>query len=297
MKINGLYNLLKKFFQAAREGCLKQSLQIFAQLAKKHRRKLMIDFHFLTEQAKFRSHPHMDHLKKTTRGLHALMAQDKKYSFSILTLVEKGDLLSLRSALISALEQVSPFFEVLIGYAREEALPFLSQFQKKHSEKIQLFPVASWTELASHATGTHLFLLKEHDEIRPDLLYRYEQMLRLLDDPQVVLHGRPILAEESKREIHLPFEFEPFELYGLLVPRHMAASLSPLELDLQGARFFYVDVPLINSPRSMTRGMPQGEFSAYVKAKGLDWKIEPAFSPSCHSLLKNHAEYPGRHPF
>lgn len=288
--IKGLYNLVTKFLQAAKEKRFKQSLQIFYELSKKHRRQLMTDFHFVTEQAKFRSHPYIDNLKRTTQGLHALLNKDQKYSYSILYVVESGH--NLQSSLESALDQAA---ELLIGYHKDET-GFLARIQQQYPSKVRLFPFTTWTELAAQSTSTHLFLLQEGDEMRPDLLYRYEQMLRLIDDPQTVLHGRPLL-QEAKKEIHLPYEFTPFELYGVLIPRHMAGNLPfssyslTLALDLQSAKFIFVDVPLYHSQGHSSSG--ELTFQDYIKSKGLDWTVEPGrIRPSLKSTPQIHVVIP-----
>lgn len=257
----GLSRFLTHVYQGLTQGLGKYYWSSFKRLLIQHRRRFLRDFYFETTQLKYTEHP-----VSMVKGLHQLLAQDKRFFFTIL--IETGDPLQpeYRKMLESAYNQTAPNYEVVV---KGQAI-----------------------------LGTHILLVSKHDWLRPDLLFRYEQVLRLQTEEKTVLSCHAVTLDKQdcipdgsltpqNRSLHLPYEFEPFELFGVLVPKALyEPSLTGYELylalDLKGAKFLTVPLPLIAerkylAPKKTAQGLES--FNHYIKAKKLEWHIEPGMVP------------------
>lgn len=139
--------------------------------------------------------------------------------------------------------------------------------------------------------GTHVLVLEKGTWVRPDLLYRYEQVLRSQGE-ELVLHTRAVGLDkkgrlvpgtlfQEPRKTFFPYEMAPVRLEGLLIPRALySPGVSSHELEARGAKFLGIPLPLLGKrSKTVQQGDFVGEFENYVAAKGLPWKIEPGLLP------------------
>lgn len=270
--------------------------------------------------------------RKQMEGLHALLSKDGQFTYSILIALSKSNPIFLEQSIRSALNQTSPSFEILIGSMGEEdsqVQAVLSRLRGSHgrTSRIKIFAFqrvgkreeysSIVNQLAAQAEGKYLLLLNQHDLIRPDLLYRYEQTLRLMRNPEeVVLYCNEFQIDTNGSSVPesclskpnspvFPYVFVDSIQHSLLVSVRIWQKVEGfkeegagaegldllLRLDLAGARF--QNVPFLMYAARQTRQQVVLEtrskehivrssvevFDAYCQKKGLDWKIEEGYAP------------------
>ncbi len=262
-------------------------------------------------------------LKETAQGLYSLlppMPPSEGFSYSILLPVRSLQPLYFKKSLESVLNQSPPFLEVLIGLKEEEAKAIekiLSVLPEQERKKITLFflpphqPLSAWVNaLAREATQAFLFVMGEKDWIRPDLLFRYEQTLRLFPHPhRVVLfcnHNRlnakdyfiPFSESHQPDALHFPFFFQQISEKGLLIPTSLWRKEGGLDLTFQGAECLHLLLQLdragatfqhvpfcLYSLRALTsqeEESPENCLKAlqnYTDAKQLGWRWYLGYQP------------------
>ncbi len=288
----------------------------------------------------------MERLKTLTQGLHSLLPHDSRFSYSILMPVyhPKPDYFQL--ALESALQQSAPHMELLVGFdgvQPKEVYAVAHELQKSYPDKLRLIQLdrtkekggisATTNLLAAQARGNFLLLMDHDDWIRPDLLYRYEQTLRLLDCPeQGVLYcneykineqSQPIPHSESKKPNRPPFPylFVNYICHCLLIPKALWEKVGGersqydgaqdydlvLRLDLAGASFYNVPVYLyawrvhaqstagdvMHKPYVLNAGLTA--MRDYVRQKGLNWQIEHGEIPTTFRAIPHLPSTPTVH--
>lgn len=268
-------------------------------------------------------------------GLHHLLSLTGGAKYSILLPLGSRDssanLSSIEKTLKSALSQTAPDCEVLVGVGRTvapEITALLSGLgvSPVSGHRLRIVECDDATDnadgppmlnqLAEHAAGDYLLLLSEGDLIRPDLLYRYEQTLRLLSgSDEVVLYcndfaidGEDVVVPGSHHhqplQLHFPFVFTLPRHRGILIPAMMWRKIGGLSddivgaglldlllrLDLQGARFYNVPIFLFASRVAATdqgRQSPNPlaavesgirSLTGYYRQKGLDWRCVKGYS-------------------
>lgn len=255
-------------------------------------------------------------LQTTSQGLHSLLPPDPRFTFSILMIVSDPKEAFLRRSLEAACNQSAPSFELLVACTKpltHQLENLLLDFKKQHTN-MHIFDYSknadladAIKQLAENAKGNFLFFLGEEDWIRPDLLFRYEQTLRVLENPEnhVLycdfnrLNGRdafiPFSMCRQPSELCFPYLFRQLTMKGMLVPARLWKKLErhfecaeALEdvltrlLDLEGALFRHVPFSLY-SVSSLPKGQvkPNQTFlqflEKYTRAKGLDWKWAPGY--------------------
>lgn len=250
-------------------------------------------------------------LKRTAQGLHALLPKEDRYTYSILIpLMPNPNPAFLRKTLKAACDQTAPMMEILIGLydpLSDHLRALIEKFHSLYPDRIKTFHF-DYSEknsllnlLAEHSSGHYLLLLDPHDWIRPDLLFRYEQTLRLLPSPdnsilycneyQINEHDHPIpLTHTNKSERpFFPYLFTDEIGHGLLIPKALWIKSGGLRdstydlnlrLDLVGAEFFLVPIYLYAHRASSNKPHIESGMKAlnhYVKAKGFDWEITEGF--------------------
>lgn len=250
-------------------------------------------------------------LRKRAVGLHTLLPSHPLYTYSVLIAADHPNLLFFKHALESALHQTAPQMEILIGFETPpspEIEKLLLEMERENPKRIKHFvlPLGNdqliLNELAQRAKGHFLFLMGQEDWIRPDLLFRFEQTLRILPNPRCsVLYcnenrindrGYFIPMSERKKPTSLPFPyiFDFFNEKGVLIPKHLweqAGGLRStykgvelddlfLRLDLAGALFQHIPICLYS-----TRALPVQKatskvllkaLQSYTDEKKLDWE-------------------------
>jgi GT2 family glycosyltransferase len=254
-------------------------------------------------------------LKRVTDGLHSLLSADNRFSYSVLMVVKQARLPFLKKALQAVLNQSAPHIEFLIGFEGEQSsqiYQLVEEYQKKSPKTIRTFQLTkenekknfSINELAKEAKGNFIFLMDQHDWIRPDLLFRYEQTLRIFEDPEQValicqdnkineLDYSIPLSETIRTAFHFPFLFESIRSHGLLVARSLWEKVGGLRfdykgceyedlllrLDLEGANYEIIPISLYSKrifsntkedikPRSLFLKT----LNEYTQTKKLDWE-------------------------
>lgn len=190
--------------------------------------------------------------RKTLQGLHSLLSSDNKIRFSCV--IEGNNEATKRS--------------------------------------VENQTAANLEIVKTNPSGTHVLFVHAGDRLRLDLLYRYEQILRVVNDPNAVLYISPTPLKPNEnflsarltpkfKELHFPYEFEALHLSGLLVPikfYNEIKTLNPYErafkLDLLGARFIGVQAPLYGQLSAPEIPALLPIFTRYYQEKGLNWEVE-----------------------
>lgn len=238
--IGSTLRFLKLFKEGYRRGQLKQYFSIFKRLFIQHRRQFYRDFYFETNELLLPDASRFENSRKLVAGLHEVLSADKKITFSI---VIDGN---SEKTLQSAHNQTAPYYEIV----------------------------------KDNPIGSHILFLREGDFIRLDFLYRYEQILRLVNDPNLVLFI-------GKETLHYPYEFELKYLPALLIPAHFYNEVKdldpfamPLKLDALGAKFLAVDSNIFETTYDPKYPEPLPYFKKYGEWKNLDWIFEKGLTPT-----------------
>lgn len=185
----------------------------------------------------------MRDIKQQAKLMHDTLEDNPLFSYSILVPVYKPRPDFLHKALESALNQSAKRFEVLVGFdgpQPQEVYDVVKELQKAWGDKIKSFQLdrektgggisVTTNFLSEQAEGSFLVLMDHDDWMRPDLLLRYEQMLRRMQDPQNTVlycdeykideYDQPVLGGEliKPQKPHFPFIFFNFICHCLLIP-------------------------------------------------------------------------------
>lgn len=268
-------------------------------------------------------------LKKTALGLHALLPKDARYSYSILIpITSEADPKFIKTTLKAALDQTASSLEILVGHATsvsESLHQILTEFASLFPGKIKRMALSISSQpdaktailnlLAANASGNYLLLLDPNDWIRPDLLYRYEQTLRLLSNPEAsILYCNEYQINEKEHPIpwshfykplrpQFPYLFSDEIGHGLLIPKTLWRQIGGLRFRFSGVetydlclRLDLVEGQFYNVPfllyacrnASSVQATSEAYISAlkdYAKAKQLDWDIVQGYLPSnCRAI-------------
>lgn len=240
-------------------------------------------------------------LKHTTQGLYSLLPPHPCFTYSILLSISRPQLRFFKKTLESLIDQSVSSAEILIGLENPSPSIYqiLEQFKQKYPNKLKEIPSCSFNEIAKLATGHYLFLMEENDWIRPDLLFRYEQTLRLLPHPEsTILYCNEDLINEhdyvipkktkEQYRLHFPFIFDHLPNTGLLIPKHLwdqAEGLKGSDLDYDdlllrletcGAEFQHIPFRLYarrlkGKQTKKSRQHLLNSLYRYTQTKGLDW--------------------------
>jgi GT2 family glycosyltransferase len=276
-------------------------------------------------------------LKKTVQGLHSLLPPDPRFSYSILVAIPvQAKPAFLKKGLESVLNQTAPSLEILIATHTQqpsEITAILTQLQLAHPNTLKQIalntnsnpsnPNSTLNQLAKAATGNYLLLFNGIDWIRPDLLFRYEQTLRILPLPDTTVlycneyqinewdHPIPLSHITKPQRPSFPYLFADDIGNGVLIPKTLWEHIGgvqnnnsttydlALRLDLAKAHFYniplflYASRPTSNLPITLfTEKAGIAALQEYVNAKQLEWKITPGYTPKTHRALPPIPEAP-----
>lgn len=254
-------NSLKYLFDGWRYKQLKKRVKILGLLIFRYSHKL--SEHLLKHDIGYTNieGPEIKKLKKLTAGLHAQLGKDGVFTYSILIPVYCPPPTFLAKAVSSALEQTSPHYEVLIGFDGLQppaVYETIEQLKQLYPETLKVFQIdrsetgggisATTNYLAERAKG-RFFLLVDHDDwIRPDLLFRYEQTLRFLPEPdKTVLYCNEYNIDEQDNVIagsmcykperpSFPYFFINVVCHCLLIPAKLWKEVGGLRLECSGGQ-------------------------------------------------------------
>lgn len=282
--------------------------------------------------------PQKQKLQRTTLGLHSLLPADSRFTYSILIpLIEKIDPTFFSTTLKAALNQTAPHLEVLVGLSgtqSPEINQVLEKMKAEYPDKLMTLPLPSsvaqeafasaTNRLANYSKGHFLLILHPADWIRPDLLFRYEQTLRLLPHPentilycnefQINKYGYPIpnTQIEKPEQPHFPYLLGDDIQHGMLIPKVLwngakgmrlgfpqAESFDlALRLDTHGAIFYNVPFYLYAHRAKAAVSSTEADLRAlsdYVKSKKLNWEIKTGLSPQTYRALPDIKKTPVIH--
>lgn len=239
------YQFLKDIFQYFQYGWKAKLTSTYSRLFAGH----LIEHLNRFRHALYTKQPDIKHLdeekiaklKHTAKGLYSLLPSDPRFTYSILMPVSQPHPRFFKRALQSLIDQAASPLEILIGFEKPPSAALhqvLNSLKEHYPDKIKEYRFDAeqkpliLNELAKQATGHYLFIMGQEDWIRPDLLFRYEQTLRLLPQPELAVlhcsehkvndHDYVIPQRKFKQtSLHFPFIFDLMQLSGLLVPKHL----------------------------------------------------------------------------
>lgn len=272
--------------------------------------------------------PRMQKLRTLTAGLHALLPHNPLFSYSILIpFVEQPHPDNFRKTLLSALQQTAPQLDVILAYTSQqlskEIGAIIEHCQKAFPDRLRIFAYDTFARhellnlAAFQAKGHFLLVLEAEDWIRPDFLFRSEQLLRLLkehkqaclytDEYEINESDHPIPGRRVQKPHRLIFPYVFHNALGksLLIPRHLweltggmhAAEEEKemwdlaLRLDQAGAHFhslpFYLYAKRPASHPSSSKAVKPflEQLQAYARSKQLQWEWMPGLTPHTYRAV------------
>lgn len=278
-------------------------------------------------------------LRKLTLGLHETLPTPDLFSFSILMPVYQPQPRFFKIALESALDQTSPHMEILVGFDGPQSpavLAVLEELRVRRDDgrtKILDFKIdrkdsgggiSNTTNFLAKKAKNKFLLLVDHDDwLRPDLLYRYEQTLRLSVNPaQSVLYCNEFKIDHRDRPIVnsylskpntpvFPYLFINWVCHCLLISKQLWNDVGGLDPKTDGAQDFdlvlkcdlknanILNVPFFLyawrvHPQSTSSDINQKSYATqagilalqkYAASRQLDWKIEPGLTPTSYRAI------------
>lgn len=252
--------------------------------------------------------PKIKKLEKTALGLHSLLPLEEKFSVSFLLPLNTPHKNFLNDCIHSLLAQSAPHFEILIG-SKPSHKEFLNDVVSQRIRCVNFHENISQSEMINHlakeAQGRWLFIMNENDWLRPDLLYRFEQTLRLFKSHENSIlacdhnfisdrgYFLPRSSFEQVDELPTPFLFDFFEERGLLISKKLwivshglddnfrGATIEKWLFDLLKEKISYVKVPLalysVRVSQEIKRVSSQEALALvlenYSKTLGKQWKV------------------------
>lgn len=308
------------FFKHGLEANLNQLyIKIFLSTLKNHLNNLYLNFKGLNDQPKSIHDFRIKKLQHSVNGLQQILSKDSFFTYSILLPVLNPNSHVFKVCLDSILNQNNPSCEVLIGFqgkASSEIEQIVKSYKDLHKQKIREFTYDSYQSelaiinlLAKEAIGSYLFVMNQEDWVRPDLLFRFEQTLRLMSYPEkTILYcdenqitEKDFFIPGSERhkpnQLHFPYFFEPFSANGLLIPKrlwdlveglrsnYLGAEFEDLllRLDIQGAIFHRIPVKLYSMRANVRRQIKSQTallqaLTDYSSVKKLNWIWSAGFN-------------------
>lgn len=259
-------------------------------------------------------------IRELSKGLHSLLPECKQFFYSFILVVDQPKPLHLKHLLQTVVEQSAPHLEVLVGFRgkqEDEIYAILQSFQNAYPNLFFAFTYENSTRstianlLAEQAKGTHLILLQDDALLRPDLLYRYEQTIRLFEQQEdVIIYGREgkiglsgkMLGDtESTKldKIQLPYLFLNFNHGAFLISQKLWKKLNGLNENLDGAGIYdlilragkigcqFIKVPVLLSVVREKEISDDRQFSIsqiavkslknFLADSGLNWKVSQGY--------------------
>lgn len=251
-------------------------------------------------------------LHQHATGLHTLLPSEDRYSYTLLMVVDSPNPKHFKKTLYSALQQTAPKMELLVAFKGEQNREIQETFEtlkKEFGDKLKSIDATGTTpqtlnKLAEKATGNYLIIIDDDGWLRPDLLFRYEQCLRLLPSPeQTILYCDeyaldsfefllPKNQHSMMEKIHFPYLFSTFIPPCLLIPKPLWDQVKGLnedfsdahnydlllKLDLAKAEFHKIPIQLFARRSTQKELQPNHSqfiqsLSEYALQKDLKWKV------------------------
>lgn len=257
-------------------------------------------------------------IQERTKGLHALLPNSQDFTYSILIVLNDPDPKLFQQCLESACLQTAPNMEILIGYSKTLATDrqnIIDEAQNKHPHCVKSFDFSNCHEekslynlLAEKSKGKFLLIIHQEDYLRPDLLFRFEQLLRTQFLPEKTVvncaenqmdsQGKMIPFFPIQKKLpQFPYLFQSlFEMGVMLIPKNLWDKTGGIRnefqearveelllcLDLAGANFEYIPLPLYyrqikKEKQKFSLDHLFRVLEDYAKSKGLDWTFEQGY--------------------
>ncbi len=218
----------------------------------------------------------LKNLSLHARGVHKLL-ENPQWTYSILIPVFKPSLEYFKKTIESCLEQSAKNLNILIGLDGEqpkEIMSYLIETQRMHPEVVFCFQFEkqgiskTLNKLASKSKQRFLLLMDHDDWIRPDLLLRYEQTLRLKGDPDnYILYCDEFKIDENDQKIngseffkstpiHFPYFFANSILHCLLISNQSFRNAGGFRSEYDGAQDYEFCLRLSENPNSKFLRVP-----------------------------------------
>jgi GT2 family glycosyltransferase len=253
----------------------------------------------------------IERLLVQTQGLHTLLSEDRRFSYSILVPLDNPNPKYLRETLQSLAQLTAPDLEILVGYRESASIPMFQNEKIKEIVCKDDDPRKIINILAEEARGKYLLYMGQEDNVRCDILFRFEQILRMSKDENLVVYCQETEASRDTLQ-QLPYVFTEVVQHSLLIPKHLwdksggIGQVSKdlemfdlaLKLDLAGAKFCYFPLPLYNSRRTIqVNNYLEGKWllENYAKNKGLDWTYCSGYTLNSYRAIPALKEIPQVH--
>lgn len=301
-------------YQGLRKNLFKEYLNSFLANLTTHAGKFHHHLRHMTDN----KHEYSKILKKRAKDLHSLLPNSHDFHYSILICLDNSSSAHLQSCLSSACSQSAPNYEILIGTKTppsQHILAVIDEIKSIHPNLIHFFDLSNtpdnehaYNYLARQAQGNYLLFLGQDDWIRPDLLYRYEQLLRTFSkrDRAVINCFEDKISKNdhfipgstsAKPPLQFPYIFQyPLSLNGMLIPKALweqtgglhnkfeGAEAEDLILRLDLAKAIFSIIPInLYSRRINSKGHTSNKdafsqaLKSYSERKGLNWTFEDGY--------------------
>lgn len=295
---------------------------------------------FLTDEENVYPIPNSEPVKKLKRlseGLHQLLPKSNVYSYSILIPVQEPKPEYFKMALESALSQTAPEMEVLVGFYGQQSKEVYHVFDelfRAYPTKLKSFEFALKNEIEvinaieMRSKGNFLLLMDQEDWIRPDLLFRYEQTLRLQEAPKKTIlycneykideksYPIPFTGSDKPEQPCFPYLFANWISKCLLIPKDLWKKVHGMRQEAFGAHEYdlilrlntagakFLNVPIYLYAKRFGKKIPLkhesqeailSAFQDYIQAKGLNWKVEQGYLPKCCRAIPKLKNIPSIH--
>lgn len=280
----------------------------------------------------------LSRLSKSVKGLHALLPPNSFYTYSILVPVFKGDDPAfVKGCLEACLTQSAPHYEVIVGIDDSAGTKFDSVLKEQahsHSHlKILPLPAASqginptsraYNSLAKAAQGNFLILVGAEDWIRPDFTFRFEQVARIIKEPENHLlycdeytidkEGKTLYFKEIRKDgpLHFPYYFYDKVRNGVMsskmlwdkcqgfretTPEGWEIYDFTLRAQQQKAKFQHLPFFLYakREKQDNPSNLPVIELREYVRSLGLDWDVKEGFNQTTLRAIPRQTVKPSIH--
>lgn len=344
-----LFLVAQHFSRGLTHGQAMAYSKALLKLGKQHLHQLRLSYVGGSNDVGTNSTEALARLATRARTLHALLPNDPRFSYSILIPTYRPKASYYEIAVRAALEQSAPNFEVLLGFDGPQPPDVEAVIEKlilenaTYAERLKVIRCdreetgggisRTTNALAAQARGNFLLLMDHDDWIRPDLLYRYEQTLRLAHAPEnTVLSCNEFRIDERGITIPdshfwkpdfpaFPYLFINTICHALLIPKRLWDAVGgenpdcdgaqdydvSLRLDAAGAEFVNVPVFLYawrahaNSTAKQisakdyatTSGLKA--LSNYVQQQNLAWDTEPGLLPTTYRAKPRLKDQPSVH--
>lgn len=209
---------------------------------------------------------HLSKIHRKSLSLHSTLPHSVNYHYSFIFMIDDPHPKRFQKMLESVFLQTAKQMEVLLGCNGEpspEILKIIEGYEKKQPVPFRKFEFSKQpssrliNQLIGKARGNILLFADPECWLRPDMLYRYEQTLHLLENPEkIILHSSEYQTNE-RGELSLKFGYSPSHGFHppYLFTTHVPAcfllfkkawnDIGGLQEDSEGAHFYDLFLRLI----------------------------------------------------